>query len=60
MPTEELNQNSRISWWDSNVVCAELENRNWKIGDEKIQLLNEVYAKVLKSGEIKFKTAFSS
>jgi hypothetical protein len=55
MPKEDLKQKSRISWWDANIVCFELESGNWKIKNNKVLEVNEIYGNILKRGEIKFK-----
>jgi len=54
-PIAPPKQNSRLSWWEGNIVCVDYKKEKWEISEEKIFLWNEIYDKVLMQGEIKIK-----
>jgi hypothetical protein len=56
-PIPPPKQNSRISWWERNIICTELQNGQWKISGKKIWFMSEMYANIIKHGQITIKDA---
>ncbi|CCG52993.1 Hypothetical protein KQS_05135 [Flavobacterium indicum GPTSA100-9 = DSM 17447] len=55
-PISPPKYNTRMSWWDSNIICMEFVEAKWKIVNNKIWYYRELFNEdILKFGEVKIK-----